>query len=175
MCLGAVQEERDGHIREVPGDNYEQNGLPPGRCPASKIRHYFSVDLSSDYDCNLPAGAPYSKRPHYLLVTGPGAIGGGAFPQVSLAGFQSGTDASGHSRTPVTLPRTATTASNRAPPAHTLTGNEKSCVLPSAYATLNRTGNGIDVNRRKTTLARFCPSELCIVTLSIPMSRTSVV
>src|ERR1700682_4581607 len=40
MGLRSMQKERDGHIGKVSSDYYEQNWLPPSRCPASKIRHY---------------------------------------------------------------------------------------------------------------------------------------
>ena len=51
---------------------------------------------------------------------------------MSLEGFQSGTEGSGHSLTPVTFARTGTTASKRLPCAQILTGSEKSCVVLSA-------------------------------------------
>src|SRR3954471_13492252 len=175
MRLGAMKEEGYRNVGKVPRNYYEQDRLPPRRCPAPKIRHYMLRWSKSWLPTQSTRARPQTKRPHHFLVTGPGAFARGGFPQVSFAGFQSGTDGSGQSRTPVTVPRTGTTASNLFVRAQIETGSEKSSVVPSAYATLNRTGNGIEVRRRREMRARRCPCELCIVTLSIPISRTSLV
>ena len=37
--LRAVQEQRNAHVREVAGDDHEQNGDPPVRRPASESKH----------------------------------------------------------------------------------------------------------------------------------------
>src|SRR5450830_332073 len=86
----------------------------------------YLLRLSKAYTCNLPGQHAQSKRPQHYLVTGPGGFAFGGLPHVSFKGFQSGTDGSGQSRTPMTFPRTGITASNRLPRAQIFTGSEKS-------------------------------------------------
>src|SRR5215208_6599820 len=108
-------------------------------------------------------------------VTGASRPAAGGRPHVSLLAFQSGTDGSGQSRTPVTGPFTATTASKRSPWAQTCTGRRTSAVDPSAKARRISTGKGMDVCLVSGTVAYVSPSRWLVVTAPTPMSSTSFV
>jgi hypothetical protein len=68
MRLCTMQKQRDTNIGQMTGNDYEKNGLPPVRRPASKIRHFTStpsVNVQLSLSRNLPGAASARYRARY--------------------------------------------------------------------------------------------------------------